>query len=311
MCTHPRYDAGDMPKVIQIRDVPDDVRDALAEAADAEGLSLTRYVRRELEHLARRSRRVRDNAAVVRRTQSKSALKSTATLILVRAARRTRRLKVVDAGVIVELVAGGLDPDRLGVEDLAAPHLLDSEVTHVLRGLVLRGALTDEQAALAMGGFAELAIARYPADWLTAAHVGAPPQPQRLRRHIRRADRDDRRDVVAHDGRAPGERTGRSVPRAAALTTLRQTQRLACRRKERRPGRAARHAACPNARRAALCDPCPTALLPRGSGSQRPPARRPQRRRAAASQRCARLTGGRSSTSDWCFPGMSSGRYHW
>jgi hypothetical protein len=60
---------GTMPKVIQIRDVPDEVRDALAEAADAEGLSLTRYVRRELEHLARRSQRMRHNATVVRRTQ--------------------------------------------------------------------------------------------------------------------------------------------------------------------------------------------------------------------------------------------------
>jgi predicted nucleic acid-binding protein len=75
-------------------------------------------------------------------------------------------LKVVDAGVIVELVAGGLDPARLGTEDLAAPHLLDTEVTHVLRGLALRGALTDEQAASAMDGFAELAIERYAADWL-------------------------------------------------------------------------------------------------------------------------------------------------
>jgi len=69
ICTHPRY-AARMPKVIQIRDVPDEVRDALAEAARAEGLSLTGYVRRELEHLARRSQRVRDNAAVVRRTQT-------------------------------------------------------------------------------------------------------------------------------------------------------------------------------------------------------------------------------------------------
>jgi predicted nucleic acid-binding protein len=76
-------------------------------------------------------------------------------------------LKVVDAVVVVELVVGGLDPDRLGVEDLAAPHLLDSEVTHVLRGLVLRGALTDDQAAVAMRGFADLAIMRYPAHWLT------------------------------------------------------------------------------------------------------------------------------------------------
>jgi hypothetical protein len=56
-------------KVIQIRDVPDEVRDALAEAAAAEGLSLAGYLRRELEQVAGRARRVRDNAAVVRRTQ--------------------------------------------------------------------------------------------------------------------------------------------------------------------------------------------------------------------------------------------------
>jgi hypothetical protein len=59
-----------VPKVIQIRDVPDDVRDALADAAAAEGLSLTGYVRRELEHLARRSQRVQDNASIARRTQA-------------------------------------------------------------------------------------------------------------------------------------------------------------------------------------------------------------------------------------------------
>lgn len=56
-------------KVIQIRDVPDDVRDALARAAEAEGLSMTGYVRRELEHLARRSERARENAAVARESQ--------------------------------------------------------------------------------------------------------------------------------------------------------------------------------------------------------------------------------------------------
>lgn len=53
---------GVVSKVIQIRDVPDDVRDALAEAAEAECLSMTGYVRRELAHLARRAQRVRDNA---------------------------------------------------------------------------------------------------------------------------------------------------------------------------------------------------------------------------------------------------------
>jgi hypothetical protein len=59
-----------MSKVIQIRDVPDEVRDALAEAARAQGLSLAGYVRRELEHLARRAQVVRENAAVVRQTQA-------------------------------------------------------------------------------------------------------------------------------------------------------------------------------------------------------------------------------------------------
>ena len=62
-----------MSKVIQIRDVPDAVRDALAEAAQAQGLSLTGYVRRELEHLAKRPQVTRDNAALIRQTQTEVA----------------------------------------------------------------------------------------------------------------------------------------------------------------------------------------------------------------------------------------------
>lgn len=60
-----------MSKVVQIRDVPDEVHDALAQAAQAQGLSLTKYVLRELEHLAQRPQVVRDNAATVRRTQQR------------------------------------------------------------------------------------------------------------------------------------------------------------------------------------------------------------------------------------------------
>lgn len=60
-----------MSKVMHIRDVPDDVHDALAQAAQAQGLSLTTYILRELEHLAMRAQVVRDNAAVVRRTQAR------------------------------------------------------------------------------------------------------------------------------------------------------------------------------------------------------------------------------------------------
>jgi predicted nucleic acid-binding protein len=64
------------------------------------------------------------------------------------------------------MLAGGLDPDLLGEEELAAPHLIDSEVLHVLRGLVRRDVLTSEQGDFAMEGFVGLTITRFPADWL-------------------------------------------------------------------------------------------------------------------------------------------------
>lgn len=60
-----------MPRVIQIRDVPDDVHQALVEAAGARGLSLTKYMLLELNHLARQAEIVRRNAAVTRDTQAK------------------------------------------------------------------------------------------------------------------------------------------------------------------------------------------------------------------------------------------------
>lgn len=75
-------------------------------------------------------------------------------------------MRIIDAGVVVELLAGDLDPDRLGAEELAAPHLIDSEVTHVLRGLVRRGVLSEEQGDLAVEGFTQVTLTRFPADWL-------------------------------------------------------------------------------------------------------------------------------------------------
>lgn len=72
-------------------------------------------------------------------------------------------MKVVDAGVVVELVTGNLDPTHLGTEELATPHLLDSEVTNALRRLVLRGGMTPTQGTAAMDGFQRLAFTRYPA----------------------------------------------------------------------------------------------------------------------------------------------------
>lgn len=45
-----------MAKVIQIRDVPDDVHAALTEQAEAAGMSLSRFALRELEQRSRISR---------------------------------------------------------------------------------------------------------------------------------------------------------------------------------------------------------------------------------------------------------------
>ena len=60
-----------MTRVIQIRDVPDDVHEALAKAAEAEKLSLNRYVLRELEHLARRAEVIERNARVITETRAR------------------------------------------------------------------------------------------------------------------------------------------------------------------------------------------------------------------------------------------------
>jgi predicted nucleic acid-binding protein len=75
-------------------------------------------------------------------------------------------VKVIDAGVIVELIANDLDPDRLGDEELAVPHLIDSEVTDVLRRLVAQRVLSEDQGTSALDGFTRLSLTRFPADWL-------------------------------------------------------------------------------------------------------------------------------------------------
>ena len=77
-------------------------------------------------------------------------------------------MKVIDAGVVVALLVGGLDPSLIGDEELAAPHLIDSEVPNALRRLALRGALAETSATQAMNGFLRIVLQRYPADWLRA-----------------------------------------------------------------------------------------------------------------------------------------------
>ncbi len=68
--------------------------------------------------------------------------------------------------MVVELLAGDLDPEHLGDNELVVPHLIDSEVANAVRLLMLRRVLSDEQATLTLDGFGRLQLTRYPADWL-------------------------------------------------------------------------------------------------------------------------------------------------
>jgi predicted nucleic acid-binding protein len=72
-------------------------------------------------------------------------------------------VRVVDASVVVELICFDLDTDELGDEELAAPHLLDSEVLHAIRRHVNLGNVTEPRAEQALSMFEGLRILRYPA----------------------------------------------------------------------------------------------------------------------------------------------------
>lgn len=71
---------------------------------------------------------------------------------------------VVDASVVVDVLTGAPDSDvmrdRLG-ESLHAPHLRDSEVVSAVRGLTLRGHLSDARALDALGDYGDLPVTRW------------------------------------------------------------------------------------------------------------------------------------------------------
>jgi len=74
---------------------------------------------------------------------------------------------VVDTSALVSAIVGRPTDDRLlqrliDYGDLHAPHLLDVEVLHALRGLVMGGKLAEHRAGDAWADFADLAIVRYP-----------------------------------------------------------------------------------------------------------------------------------------------------
>ncbi len=75
---------------------------------------------------------------------------------------------VVDSSALTEaLLRPGRSRERLSEEELHAPHLVDSEVTSALRGLVLGNRLDADRAAVALDGLQSASVTRYPASPLT------------------------------------------------------------------------------------------------------------------------------------------------
>lgn len=74
---------------------------------------------------------------------------------------------VVDTSAVLAALTSGRGADRLRLRlgtdgDLHAPHLIDVELLHALRHLVVRRVLTADRAAAVRGDFAELTVERYP-----------------------------------------------------------------------------------------------------------------------------------------------------
>ena len=75
---------------------------------------------------------------------------------------------VLDASGAIELLLNTARGKRIGrrlaadAEVVYAPHLVDVEVTHVLRRYVLRGALDERRAALALEHWRSFGVERYP-----------------------------------------------------------------------------------------------------------------------------------------------------
>ncbi len=69
---------------------------------------------------------------------------------------------VADASSIaLGLLNDGDARERLAVEDVAAPHLADSELANALRSQVLRGRIDERSARVALDRWAHLGVRRY------------------------------------------------------------------------------------------------------------------------------------------------------
>lgn len=87
-------------------------------------------------------------------------------------ATETDPVLVVDTSAVLDGLAARNPPpgliDRLsGDGDLHAPHLIDVEVPHALRTMLLRGEITEDRAADARSDFADMTLIRYPHSQLS------------------------------------------------------------------------------------------------------------------------------------------------
>lgn len=79
---------------------------------------------------------------------------------------------VTDASAVLEVLLRTPAGETIGEDLLApgetlhAPHLIDLEVTHVLRRLEVRGELAPRRALLALKTFAAIRLSRYPHEML-------------------------------------------------------------------------------------------------------------------------------------------------
>ena len=65
-CTQARSHWSSWERWSHVRDVPDEVHDKLTGLAGGQGLSLSAFMRREMEHMARRADTAQRNAEVLR-----------------------------------------------------------------------------------------------------------------------------------------------------------------------------------------------------------------------------------------------------
>ena len=153
-----------MSKMIQLRNVPDALHRSLKARAALAGMSLSDYLLAEIKEIAERPTlaelrdRLHKRKPVSAQIDTRSA-----------GARRTRNAMIVlDASAAVDWLLQTSPGQRIDrriyahSETLHAPHLLDLEVTQVLRRLTQQGVVSGTRADEAVRDLVDLRLTRYP-----------------------------------------------------------------------------------------------------------------------------------------------------